>query len=103
MLEAILEPDVISYSAGIGARERGEQRQRKRALALLSGMLEAKLAGQNVSARLALLSEMLEAILEPDVISYRAGIICASVLGTALVRPLRGSWRTCASTWRWRS
>ncbi|CAK0863436.1 unnamed protein product [Prorocentrum cordatum] len=52
MWEAKLEPDVISYSAGISACEKGEQWQRA----------------------LALLSEMWEAKLEPDVISYNAGI-----------------------------
>ncbi|CAK0809448.1 unnamed protein product [Prorocentrum cordatum] len=87
MWEAKLEPDVISYSAGISACEKGEQWQR--ALALLSEMWEAKLEpnvisysagisacekGEQWQRALALLSEMWEAKLEPDVISYSAGI-----------------------------
>ncbi|CAK0887382.1 unnamed protein product [Prorocentrum cordatum] len=62
MWEAKLEPNVISYSAGISACEKGGQWQA--ALTLLSEMRRA----------LALLSEMWEAKLEPDVISYSAGI-----------------------------
>ena len=41
MWEVKLEPNVVSYSAGISACEKGEQWQR--ALALLSEMREAKL------------------------------------------------------------
>eukprot|EP00959_Pyramimonas_sp_CCMP1952_P083521 1746236-Pyramimonas_sp.AAC.1 len=41
MREAKLEPNVISYSAGISACDKGEQWQR--ALVLLSEMWEAKL------------------------------------------------------------
>eukprot|EP00959_Pyramimonas_sp_CCMP1952_P412627 8646518-Pyramimonas_sp.AAC.1 len=52
MLEAKLEPDDISYSAGISACGKAEQWQRA----------------------LVLLSEMREAKLEPTVISYSAGI-----------------------------
>ncbi|CAK0882887.1 unnamed protein product [Prorocentrum cordatum] len=52
MREAKLEPDVISYNAGISVCEKGDQWQRV----------------------LALLSEMREAKLEPNVISYNAGI-----------------------------
>ncbi|CAK0904407.1 unnamed protein product [Prorocentrum cordatum] len=55
MWEAKLEPDVISYNAGISACEKGKQWQ----------------------PALALLSEMWEAKLEPDVISYNAAI-CTS-------------------------
>ncbi|CAK0863428.1 unnamed protein product [Prorocentrum cordatum] len=55
MREAKLEPDVISYNAGISACEKGKQWQ----------------------PALALLSEMREAKLEPDVISYNAAI-CTS-------------------------
>ncbi|CAK0853897.1 unnamed protein product [Prorocentrum cordatum] len=87
MWEAKLEPDVISYNAGISACEKGEQWQR--ALALLSEMWEAKLEpdvisysagisacekGEQWQRALALLSEMWEAKLEPNVISYSAGI-----------------------------
>ncbi|CAK0881003.1 unnamed protein product [Prorocentrum cordatum] len=100
MWKAKLEPNVISYSAGISACEKvsysagisacekGEQWQR--ALALLSEMWEAKLEpdlifsysagisacqkGEQWERALALLSGMWEAKLEPDDISYSAGI-----------------------------
>ncbi|CAK0795675.1 unnamed protein product [Prorocentrum cordatum] len=80
-----LEPDVISYSAGISAFsacEKGEHWQR--ALALLSEMWEANLKPNVISysagisacekggqwqPALALLSEMWEANLEPDFVT----------------------------------
>ncbi|CAK0903293.1 unnamed protein product [Prorocentrum cordatum] len=53
MLEAKLEPTVISYSAGISACEKCDKWQRA----------------------LSLLSDMWEGTVEPTVISYNAGII----------------------------
>ncbi|CAK0874049.1 unnamed protein product [Prorocentrum cordatum] len=103
MWEAKLEPNVISYSAGISACEKGEQWQQ--ALALLSDMWEAKLEpnvisynagisacekGEQWHRALALLSEMREAKLEPDVISS------ATALGSARARRASsgsGPWR----------
>ncbi|CAK0901138.1 unnamed protein product [Prorocentrum cordatum] len=89
--EAGARRPLVSYSAGISACEKGEQWQE--ALALLSGMREAKLEpnvisptscnagvsacekGDQWQRALALLCEMREARLEPDVIfSYSAGI-----------------------------
>ncbi|CAK0817015.1 unnamed protein product [Prorocentrum cordatum] len=79
MREAKLEPDVISYNAGISACGKGEQWQR--ALALLSEMWEAKVepnvisysagasaceTGEQWQRALALLGEMWEAKLEPN-------------------------------------
>ncbi|CAK0825239.1 unnamed protein product [Prorocentrum cordatum] len=91
MREVKLEPDVISYSAGISACEKGEQWQR--ALALLSEMREMKLEPNIISYNagisacekreqwqdaLALLSEMREVKLEPD--------SSATALGSARAR-----------------
>ncbi|CAK0842402.1 unnamed protein product, partial [Prorocentrum cordatum] len=85
MREVRLEPNVISYSAGISACEKGEQWQR--ALALLSDVWVAKLEGSVIifnagitacgkgeqwQQALALLREMREGKLEPDII-YTAG------------------------------
>ncbi|CAK0828802.1 unnamed protein product [Prorocentrum cordatum] len=88
MSEAKLKPNVISYSSGICACEKGEQWQQ--ALALLNEMREAKLEldgvqsiagvsacgkGEQWQRGLALLSEMRMAKLEPNVFfSYRGGI-----------------------------
>ncbi|CAK0894730.1 unnamed protein product [Prorocentrum cordatum] len=81
MWEVKVEPDVISYSAGISACEKGEQWQR--ALALLREMRKAQLEPNTVSYNagisacekglqwqraLALLLEMRDAKLEPDAI-----------------------------------
>ncbi|CAK0888794.1 unnamed protein product [Prorocentrum cordatum] len=89
MCEAKLEPDVISYSAGISACEKGEQWQR--ALALLSEMQELNLESNAISFTiynagisacgngeqwqwaLALLTAMREAKLEPNVITTALG------------------------------
>ncbi|CAK0893392.1 unnamed protein product [Prorocentrum cordatum] len=70
-----MEPDVISYSAGISACEKGEQWQRwsPTSSATALGSARARRASSG-SRALALLSEMREAKLEPDVISYSAGI-----------------------------
>ena len=66
MWEAKLEPDVISYSAGISACEKGEQWQRA----------------------LALLGEMRQARLEPNVISTEIpGSLCAKGAPVASNRP----------------
>ncbi|CAK0809442.1 unnamed protein product [Prorocentrum cordatum] len=70
MWEAKLEPDVISYSAGISACEKGEQWQRA----------------------LALLSEMWEAKLEPNVISYSAGISACAKCETGTRRHQLQRW-----------
>ncbi|CAK0789332.1 unnamed protein product [Prorocentrum cordatum] len=80
MSEVKLDPDVISYNAGMSACEKGEQWQR--ALSLLSEMIEAKSEpdviisysagisacekGEQWQRALSLLSEMQEAKLEPD-------------------------------------
>ncbi|CAK0897888.1 unnamed protein product, partial [Prorocentrum cordatum] len=78
MWQVKLEPDVISFSAGIGACAKGKQWQQ--ALALLHEMREVKLEpgviynsatsacekGGQWQRALALLSEMWEAKIEPD-------------------------------------
>ncbi|CAK0816302.1 unnamed protein product [Prorocentrum cordatum] len=90
MREVKLEPDVISYGAGISACEKAEQWQP--ALALLSEMWEVQLEpdiiccnagtsacekGEQWQLALALLSEMWEAQVEPD---------SATALGSAHAR-----------------
>ncbi|CAK0800611.1 unnamed protein product [Prorocentrum cordatum] len=102
MREAKLEPNVISYSAGISACEKGDQWQR--ALALLSEMRDAKLEpnaifsynagmsacekGEQWQRALALLGGMREVKLEPNV--------SATMLGSARAR------RASSGSGRWR-
>ncbi|CAK0816463.1 unnamed protein product, partial [Prorocentrum cordatum] len=80
MWEAKLEPNVISYNAGISACEKGGQWQR--ALALLSEIYTAGISACEKSGQwqraLALLSEMWEAKLEPT--------SSATTLGSARAR-----------------
>eukprot|EP00959_Pyramimonas_sp_CCMP1952_P399534 8371217-Pyramimonas_sp.AAC.1 len=99
MLAAKVEPNVISYNAGVSACKQGKQWQR--ALALLSEMRESELepnvisynagisaceTGEQWQRALALLSKLREAKVEPDV-------ICTTLPGIMYVCVPEGSNR----------
>ncbi|CAK0820508.1 unnamed protein product [Prorocentrum cordatum] len=71
MREATWNDDVIGYSAGISACEKGQQWQRA-----LAAVISACEKGEQWQWAMSLLSEMRESGLQPNAISYNAGI-CA--------------------------
>ncbi|CAK0803792.1 unnamed protein product [Prorocentrum cordatum] len=105
MLEAKLEPTVISYSAGISACEKGEQWER--ALSLLSEMREGTVEptvisytagiiacekGKQWQRAVSLLSHMWEAKLVPGVTSYSSGVSACEKVSCANCLGVDGLW-----------